>query len=228
MPVDTHIFGIAYLDADNFRASQALFGVGMAMCDYPDTPEGNVKLTNVLQAASRIIESFCGKDFSPGEITEQQKFTSPRQFRVNKFPVSSVSSLKIHYSTAAVETIQPAEVFINNQQGYLEITALNFDSVQIAAGILSASLSEPVIEVIYKSLQSVPTSVKLACGYQAAHLINTGFVDKTLPPNFGKIDMGGLSVNNKKGYRSQEEHSAGSISAEAERLLRPFQSFSIA
>ncbi len=46
--------------------------------------------------------------------------------------------------------------------------------------------------------------------------------------NFGKIDMGGLSVNNKKGYRSSEEMSAGSFSPDAARLLTQEINFGVA
>lgn len=51
MPVEANIFGAAYLDTDNFRQSQSLFGVGMAMCDYPANDAGDAKLLLALAAA---------------------------------------------------------------------------------------------------------------------------------------------------------------------------------
>lgn len=214
-------FGTNYLDAESFRRSAELFGVGMAMCDYPDDGGGNDKLAFVLQAASRQIDAFCGRDFSPAPRAETHVLDlTTWQFTVNNPPVAAVSSCVIRYAIDGAIVIPPDRVYINNQKNYLEITR------QLDAGLtiletLGSELLEPQIEIIYTSLQQIPKNVQLACGFQAGHLINSGFVDKTLPPNFGKIDMGDLSINNKKGYRSSEEMKAGSLSADAERLLAP-------
>ncbi len=226
MAVDPFIFGVAYLDAETFRASAELFGVGMAFTDYPDTPDGDSKLSRVLQAASRTIDAFCGQVFTPDDIVETQSFDPETwQFSTNNQPVISISACVMRLGVTSTMTIPPNHLYINNQKGYVEIGR------DYQAAILVSNtplwLSEPQIEVTYKSAQSVPSPVKLACGYQAGHLINTGFVDKLLPANFGKLDIGGLSVNNKKGYRSSEEMTSGSLSPDAERILTPLKQFSV-
>ncbi|MBS1795781.1 MAG: hypothetical protein JSS81_18140 [Acidobacteria bacterium] len=101
MPVETpadtppadDLFGPAYLDAATFRQMAGLFGVGMAFCDYPDTDDGNLKLTQVLQAASRAIDAFCAKTFAPDDLTEQHALDlATRQFTVNNPPVVRIVS----------------------------------------------------------------------------------------------------------------------------------------
>ena len=213
------IFGVAYFDAEKFRQSATLFGVGKALADYPDTDDGNQKLTFVLQAASRMIDTFCSKEFTPGDISEVHELDLETwQFRVNNPPVVSISSCVIRYAIDGVFTVQPDKIFINNQKNYMEITRMIDGSLSLLEAI-GTEIAGPQVEITYKSLQSVPSKVQLATAYQAGHLINTGYVDATLPPNFGKIDMDGLSINNKKGYKSADEVKAATYSPEATELL---------
>ncbi len=228
MAVDPNLFGTAYLDAESFRDMAGLFGVGMAFCDYPATNDGNAKLLRVLQAASRAIDAFCAKDFAPADRSEQHALDlTTWQFKVNRPPVTEIVSCTIRYAADGTITIHPSKIYVNNQQRFCEITR-DLDGSLMILETIGTELREPQIEVVYKSTQDIPMHVKLACGFQAGHLINSGFADKVLPPNFGKIDMGGLSVNNKKGYRSSEEMSAGSFSPDAERLLKQEINFSVA
>lgn len=219
------LFGIAYLDTESFRNAAALFGVGMAFADYPPSDEGNASLEIVLQAASRAIDAFCGKDFLPDNKTEQQRLIDGTKIVVNNFPVAEIVSCSLEYSNSTSQDVPTTEIYINNQQNILEITSLNLGILQSLE--IQKSLPDPVVNIVYKSLQSIPNPIKLACGYQAGHLINTGFVDKTLPPNFGKVDIGDLSINNKKGYKSSDEVKASSISPDAERLLTPFINYGV-
>ena len=227
MPVNPNIYGTAYLDAENFRASAAMFGTGMSLCDYPDDDDGNAKLSLVLASASRIIDRHCLRDFSPAARQETQAFDLQTwRFSVNNPPVSEIVTAALRYGADAAEPFSASQIFINNQKNYLEILRIIGGTFTIISQV-GSELSEPVIEIEYKSYADIPAPVKLAAGFQAGHLINTGFVDKTLPPNFGKLNLGGLDINNKKGYRSSEEMAAGSISAEAAALLAPFQRFSV-
>lgn len=228
MPVAEDLYGIAYLDVESFRDGAALFGVGMAMCDYANDADGNAKLARVLQAASRAVDAFCSRSFTPENRTEQHALDLKSwTFTVNNPPVAEIVSCVLRYSVDGTIDIPPANVFINNQKKYCEIARRLGEAYSVLDAI-GSDLNEPQIEVVYKSLQTIPVHVALATGYQAGHLINSGFVDKTLPPNFGKLDMNGISVNNKKGYRSSEEMSAGSLSPDAERLLRQEIRFSAA
>ncbi len=223
MPDDT-LFGVAYLGVDDFRSAANLFGVELSMGAYPTGADGDLALLRVLQAASRAIDAYCGSAFTPDDITEQHVFdVTTWQFVPNSLPVISVSSCVLRYAVGGTVNINADRLYINNQNGYIEITR-NLDSSLVALEVIGV-LDNPVVEITYKSLQSVPNAIKLAAGYQAGHLINSGFVDSVLPANFGKLDVGGLILNNKKGYRSTDELRSGSISADAERLLQPFQQF---
>ncbi len=227
MPVADDLFGVAYLDDESFRAGATLFGVGMALSDFPVTDEGTKRLNLVLQAASRMIDTFCGKVFTPTDLVETHELDlTTWQIRVNNPPVVSISSCIIRYAIDGTITIQTNKIHINNQQGFLEIARYLEGTLTLME--IGTELNCPVVEITYKSLQTVPKTVQLATGYQAGHLINSGYVDKTLPPNFGKVDLDGLSINNKKGYRSSQEMMAGSFSPEAERLLISERKLSIA
>lgn len=220
MAIPDELFGEAYLDIETFRDMAAFFGAGMSLsCDYPDDAAGNARLLRVLAAASRTIDTHCGRSFDDDERTEQHELDlTTWKFTVNNPPVSSVTSCTIRYAMNGTISIAPANIYINNQKSFLEISRTLDGSLTILDAI-GSEFEKPVIEIVYKSFADVPKNVRIACGFQTGHLINSGFVDKSLPPNFGKIDMGGLSINNKKGYRSAEEMNAGSLSADAERLL---------
>lgn len=223
MSVAADLFGVAYLDAESFREHADLFGVGMSLADYKKTADNDAKLSRVLQAASRAVDAFCGKNFLAAAKTEKHALPESWQIRVNNPPVAAVSSCVIRVGSNTTMTIQTGDLYINNQKAYVEIPR------DLTTAILTQnslkSLAEATVEITYTSLQSVPGDVKLAAGYQAAHMINTGFVDKVLPPNFGKVDMGGLDINNKRGARSSEEAMAASFSPEAARLLIPHKQF---
>lgn len=228
MPFDANIFGTAYLDAENFRLSAAMFGAGMSLCDYPEDETGNAKLNLVLAAASREIDRYCKRDFLPEPRTETQAFDLETwRFSVNNPPVIEIVNVALRYGADAAESFNASQIYVNNQKNFLEILRIIGGAFTIITQI-GAELREPVIEITYKSSQDVPSHVRLACGFQAGHLMNTGFVDKTLPPNFGKLNLEGLDINNKKGYRSAEEVDAGSLSADARRLLATEVKFSIA
>lgn len=225
MPVAADLFGIAYLDAESFRSSAKLFGVGMSFADYPTGAEGDTALGHVLQAASRAIEAHVGKVFTPGNLTEKHKVDRQTwQFAVNNPPVIEIVSCLLRYAIDGTLTIASSNIYINNQNGYCEIVRQD-EAIHSILAAIGTEIDGPVAEIVYKSAQSIPNEIKLAAGYQAAHMINNGFVDAALPANMGAIDLGGLKINNKKGGKSSEERSAMSISPEAARLLQPHMRF---
>ena len=216
-------FGTAYLDAESFRESAELFGAGMAMVKYPEA-DPDTKLLNALKAASRAVDAFCGKNFLGEDKTENCRLDlTTWQFTVNNPPVSEVVSCLIRFAVDGTIEIPPAQIYINNQVRYLEISRTL--GQQLITSFTPTVLNEPQVEIVYKSLQSVPADVQLATGYQAAHMINAGFVDYSLPPSMGKVDIGGMALNNKKGAKSQEEMRSSSFSPDAERLLAPHRRF---
>ena len=223
------LFGVAYLGAAEFRPSAKLFGVEMSfVANYPDDTPGNAALDIVLQAASRSIDAFCGRSFLAADITEKHDLnTATWQFAVNNTPVSSITSCLIRYAVDGAITIDPAKIYINNQKGYCQITWA-VSALDVIVAQLGTALTESQIEVVYKSLQAVPSEVKLATGYQAGHMINSGYVDANIPPDFGKLNIKGMDLNNRKGFKTADERRETSFSAEAERPLQPFKKFAAA
>lgn len=228
MTVAADLFGTAYLDAESFREHAELFGVGMSIANYPvpesPSPATETKLNRVLQAASRAVDAFCGREFTAGDFVEKHILDMITwRFSVNNGPVSTISACVIRLGIESTITIPTGRLYIDNQRGYVEI-ARDMQTAIVASGT-PTSINEPTVEVTYKSLQTVPSPVKLATGYQAGHMINNGFVDAAIPANFGALDLEGLVMNNKKGPKSSEEAWVSSFSPEAERLLTPFKSF---
>lgn len=229
MSVVYELFGIPYLDAENFRFNANVFGVGMPLdCAYPATTEGNQKLALVLQAASRMIDAHTCRDFSPENRSEQHEFNFVSgRISVNNPPVAEIVNFRIIYSPGNYQQFTADDFYINNQLSFIELTALTA-GFGIVTEILKLGLTNPVAEITYKSYQDVPKPVSLACGYQAAKMINEGFVDATLPPNFGQLDMDGITVNNKKGYRLKaEDIQAAQMDSSAEQLLSAYKSITV-
>lgn len=220
------LFGTAYLSAEEFRQGLILFGVEMSfVAGYPNTIEGNGALDVVLQAASRAIDTYCGRVFTPADITENHDLNTDNwQFSVNNAPVSSITSCLIRYAVDGTVSIDTDKIYINNQKGYCEITWAA-SALDVVLAQLGSALSSAQVEIVYKSLQTVPDAVRLATGHQAGHLINSGYVDASIAPNFGKLNIEGMDLNNRKGFQSAEDRKAASMSADAERLLQPFRKF---
>lgn len=226
--VPDDLFGIAYLDAESFRAAAGLFGVGVAMSGYPDDDTGNQKLEFALQAASRVIDSYCCRNFIGDPISEQHRITGDVwKFTVNCPPVSSVEACSIRYAIDSTLIIKPSDVYINNQEGLLEIPR-GIDAVAQILSILGSELENIVAEVLYYSFEDIPPAVRSATGYQAAMMMNGGYVDANVPANFGAIDLGGMKLNNRKGSRNSADAFDGSIAPEAARLLLPYRKISVA
>lgn len=222
MAVPSDLFGVAYLDAESFRATAKLFGVGVAFIEYPTGSAGDTKLAHVLQAASRSVDQFCGKVFTPANITEKCRLIQPqRQFVVQNPPVAEIVSCAIRYAKEGAITIPAENVYINNQQGYCEISQIDEATIAVYES-LGSEIDGPIVEVVYKSLQSVPNPIKLATGYQAGYMINRGFVDTMVPSGLGAIDLGGMALNSRKG-RKESEDEDNSFSPEAAKLLAPYR-----
>jgi hypothetical protein len=226
MPVPADLFGTAYLDAESFREMRTFFGAQMSVASYPDTDEGNANLDRALQAASRAIDAFCGKHFLSSNITENHQLDASWRFSVNNPPVASLVSCVLRFAIDRTMTLDIDNIYVNKQKGYCEIGRLD-ESVMSVAQALGNEII-PQIEVVYKSLQSVPHEVKLAAGYQTAYMLNNGFVESSAPAQMGVIDLGGLKINNVKGRRSSDEQRALALCPEAQSLLQAHRRITVA
>jgi hypothetical protein len=191
------ILGVPYLAYDRFRERAELFGCGMAMANFPDTDPGNTKLVAVLAAASRAIDSACGRNFLSGNLTENHAWNpTTRRTRVNMPPVLSLVSYAIRLSPSTVATFNIADVYVNNQENYIELLSLA-SAGSLTPMLASFGLMEPQVEIVYTSYASVPVEVVQACGFQTAFMINEGFVNQMVPQGFGSLDLGGIKASNQ-------------------------------
>lgn len=230
MATPTDLFGAAYLDAADFRNYADLFGAGMALAKYPDDDVGNNKLQAALAASSRTIDSLCGRSFLPGNISEQHLFDpAVKRISVNSPPVMELVEFKVRTSPGTIMQFQVSDVYVNNQKGYVELSNLA-KSEALIADLLQMGLSQPQAEIVYKSYQSVPQKIRLACGYQTAFEINSGFVNSTLPPSFGRLEIGGIKVGNvsKQKFSQDSNVSVNRVAPQLEELLAEFKKLSVA
>lgn len=185
------VLGTCYLDPEAFVKRAHVFGVGMAIQNATRDD-----LLALLADASRRVDEICGRNFEPDEITETHRFNaSTRRVSVNAPPVTSIVSYRILAGGGQVATFSPDEVFVNNQDGYLELLAFALGT-SLATPLISFGLTVPQVEVVYKSYQEPPQGVKKATGIIAAHRANAGFVNALVPAQFGQLRIGGSRFEN--------------------------------
>lgn len=150
-----------YLTPERFRT----MGFGVDLSD-PESPS-DIEIRSVLQRASAAVNTYCAVpmvpgqfDFRGGTVTGERKewsvspYDGPRPYRFWPLcqPVKTVTQFRI-YSTPNVYTeIANPEMFINNNQGYIEIASLQLTAFGIfGAGVITTLIGmyNPVAEANY-------------------------------------------------------------------------------
>lgn len=186
MPLQNHPdFGPLYLDPNAFVSAAAMFGVEKAL------PDDLGLIQSFLASASRWIEAQTGKVYVPELDTVEQHRWDPvtRRITVNNPPVLSVSSYKVFTGADTFATFQSNTLVINNQENYVELTAMAAVG-NLTPGLLTLGLTEPFVEITYKSFNSVKFNIKLATGYVAARMMNSALVEGQIPFGIKSIKIG--------------------------------------
>ncbi|HEX8685728.1 MAG TPA: hypothetical protein VF654_04475, partial [Pyrinomonadaceae bacterium] len=163
MPLELdNILGALYLSPEDFRKRASAFGARVAL------PEDEDELKAHLAGASRAIDAFCGRPFSPEAVTETHRLDAEtRRVSVNRPPVLELTGFTILSGPDRSFAVETSQVFVNRQENYLEVVSWGA-LIGLAAGAGSLGIIEPQAEVTYKSYQDVPQAVAAACGYAAA------------------------------------------------------------
>lgn len=136
-----------YLTPERFRT----MGTGVDLSD-PESPN-DIELRSAIQRATAAVNSFCAApvvpvafDFRGGTVTGEahewsvSPYDSPRPYRFWPVfqPVKTFTQFRI-YSTPNIYTeIDPANLFVNNSQGYVEVSSLQLTQFGIfGSGVVS-------------------------------------------------------------------------------------------
>lgn len=147
-----------YLTPERFRT----MGLGVDLDDVDD-----VELRSVLERASAAVDSYCSVpllpqkfDFRGGTMTDEQHewrsdmYDRPAPYRFWPYakPVKEVTSFRIYSTPNVYVEIDAAEMFINNNGGYIEVSSLKLTQFGIfGAGVLATLIGmyNPVARMTY-------------------------------------------------------------------------------
>ena len=183
------VLGLSYMDAADFTLRAGAFGCSAVMANFTSD-----YITAIMAVASRAVEAHCGRDFTPGDRVEQHVWNyTTRRIKLNAPPVASVSSYKIIVGPGLSANISTSSIYVNNQENYIEVALLALAGTLVSP-IATLGLQTPIVEITYKSLQTVPQSVIAATGFTAADIINESASNMSLTPGLKTIKIEGLEV----------------------------------
>ena len=196
VPASDSILGTPYLDPQGFIDRAASFGAGVAVAGKTATD-----VLPLVAAASRAVDAYCGRTFLSGEISETHAWDArTRRTKVNQPPVATLVSYHIRFGAGAgnLTEFDAAQVFVSNQENYLELAELALAaSPLIASGLFSLGLTEAQVEIVYVSLATVPQQVAAATGFTAAKMANEGYSSAQLPDGLARMKLGGLEMQRR-------------------------------
>jgi len=183
MPTDS-VLGTCYVDPDYFTDNAAALG-----CEPAIARLDSDQLTALIALASREVDNHCGRTFTPDPISENHRFDlATRRISVNSPPVIEIISFHIRIATQVVSTFDVENVLINNQENYLELASLAaIASQQLTSQVIALGITEPQVEVTYRSYQSVPQSVAAATAILAAFRANESFANSAIAPGISSV-----------------------------------------
>jgi len=149
-----------YVTPEKYRT----MGFGMDIDDLDD-----IELATTLSRASAISETYCAVpryprqySFLGGEITPEFPEQHPWRLPENDFdagsrrvypyswPIKEVTDFKVKVTNTQYVSIAPAELFVNNNERYVEVISLQFTGVGLFGAIMpSIGLMRPVAQICY-------------------------------------------------------------------------------
>jgi hypothetical protein len=185
MPTATDsVLGICYVEPDYVVNNAAALG-----CEQAIAPLDTSQLTALIALASREVDNHCGRTFTPDPISENHRFDpATRRISVNNPPVIELISFNIRIAPQVVSTFDVANVLINNQENYLELASLAaIASQQLTSQVIALGITEPQVEITYRSYQSVPQAVAAATALVAAFRANESFASAAIAPGIASL-----------------------------------------
>jgi hypothetical protein len=159
---------LGYLTAEEFRSYQ--------MGDLSD-PSGNpltdATIDSFIGIASRLVDSYVGYSFALKQTTERHNWSQKtRRVYPRQKPIVAVTDFRVYVSNQQNAHFTVADVFVNSDRGYVEVTSLATVTYSLFPAIVALGLIEPVAEIVYThGYQYIPSDVKDAIALITVDLI---------------------------------------------------------
>jgi hypothetical protein len=139
-----------YLTPERFRT----MGVGSDLSDVEEW-----ELRSILQSASRSADSYCNVPILPNRFSfrggtmtnEEHMMENSRRIRLRARPILGVTSLAIYATSTQYLQVNPARLYIEDEEGWVEIVEASLSSVGLwgAAMVPGIGLESFVVRTTY-------------------------------------------------------------------------------
>ncbi|HZS45386.1 MAG TPA: hypothetical protein VFC63_09815 [Blastocatellia bacterium] len=193
--------GVCYIDPTVFKANAAVYGAAAAIAPLSDD-----EIKMLVALASREIDNYCGRTFTPDTITENHKFDpATRRVSPNNPPVIELLSFQVQIAPQVYSNFDISNVLINNQENYLELASLAaIASQQLTSQVIALGISQPQVIIQYLSYQSIPESVAGATAITAAYKANEAFANSAITPGVGLLKSREQEVRRDPSYKPSD------------------------
>ena len=180
-----------YITVDEFRSYE------MGLLDGPDgTDIGDRKIERFIKVASSLIDTYTQQSFQYRQDTEKHKWNmSTRRIYPYRRPISSLVSMDIFVSNQQSAAFNVADVFVNKDRNYFEVTSLATVTYSLFPVMIGLGLIEPVAVITYISgSEVVPEDVKDANAIITAHLLAEDSLDKQAMGAMSELTVGNMTM----------------------------------
>jgi hypothetical protein len=238
MPLDQDTtLGACYASVAQFTTMAGGLGCGVGLAAINDP--GDLAITAILAAASRVVDAFCGREFDLQTIQEDQKWDLlTRRVYPYQPPVANLLSYQIQTAPGSYQnitltpttvdasgaTVSYGAIVYDKSRNYLELASLAV-LTSLTPVLVSLGISEPIVRYQYTSFANVPQQVITATSLIAAEMVNKAYRNKRIVPGLQSISSGKQTITSAQ---FQTLSKGFIMPPEAEIHLRRFQSFWIA
>lgn len=192
---------LGYLTAEEYRAYE--------LGDLTDASGNNLTdaaLDAFIATASSLVDAYVGYSFAYRQSTERHTWKQKgRRVYPRSKPVVSVSAFKVYVSNQQNAAFTVNDVFVNADQGYVEVTSLANVTYSLFPAIVALGLIEPVAEITYThGYQYPPSQIK-----DAVALTTTDLIARDALAKQGLNGLSRLRVGEMEMYSDRPSGEAG-------------------
>lgn len=185
-----------YLTPERFRT----MGVGSDLAGVEEW-----ELRSILESASRTVDAYCNVPMLPNRFSfkggtmtgEEHSFGESRRIRLRARPIRTVESLHIYATSTQYLNVNPARLYIEDEEGWVEIVEASLTSVGLwgAAMVPGIGLEDHVVRTTYTYGWQFPVADEYleptdAWTYRALNQFWTSVEDVTVKVNGTEVTTG--------------------------------------
>jgi len=132
------------------------------------------ELDAVLRQASDYVDLWLGHTLRLIQTVERHPWRKSRRVYPFKFPIASVDGFTIRISNTQTAVVQPADVVLNNTQGYIEVLSLAVAAYSFSQAIMNFGLTANIVELTYTAgfaMTQYPSQLRTATIIVATELL---------------------------------------------------------